>query len=135
MYANGGSGSGAPSNVDPSTFTNAAGFSFDAGQTTWHFRTNDNSGSATTDVDLGANFPTNTASTDWYEWRVWCAPNDNTIYYWIKNVTSGNTAQGSTTTDLPVNTTLLEWVFAINNGSTAAVAGMDLGSVYMFQPY
>lgn len=112
-------------NTNPSSLTNMIGFGIDATQTTLRFFTNDGSGTATA-TNLGANFPTNTNSTDMYEVRIYAAPNAGTVFYWAKNLSTGNTASGSTSSDLPSSTTFLCPAIWLGNGSDATAVGIDV---------
>ena len=111
-------------NVAISTLTNIVGFAFEAGQTTLHVYTNDNSGSVTGagDVSLGANFPV--ATTALYDLFLYAAPAASTIEYCVVRKDSAQTAYGTLSSDLPVNTTWLKPVLHIGNGA-AATAGSN----------
>lgn len=119
------SASAITANTNPSSLTNIIGFGIDATQTTLRFMYNDGSGTATT-VDLGANFPANTTDTDWYEAIIYARPNAGTVYYFITNLSSGNTTFGSATTDLPSSTTFLCPHVYVSNGSDAVAVGIDV---------
>jgi hypothetical protein len=119
----------AMSNVDPSTLINIAGFGIDSGQTTVRFLHNDASGNATT-TDLGANFPATTANAV-YEARMYCAPNTSTIYYSLERFDSAQFAEGSASSDIPSNTTLLQQIASMNNGTTAAAVALGLVHIYI----
>lgn len=112
-------------NTNPSSLTNIIGFGIDATQTTLRFFVNDGSGTATS-TNLGANFPTNTNSSDMYEVRIFAAPNAGTVYYWAKNLSTGNTTSGSASSDLPSSTTFLCPHIWIGNGSDATAVGVDV---------
>lgn len=112
-------------NTNPSSLTNMIGFGIDATQTTMRFFVNDGSGTATP-TNLGANFPTNTNSTDMYEVRIFAAPNAGTVYYWAKNLSTGNTTSGSASSDLPSSTTFLCPHIWIGNGADATAVGIDV---------
>ncbi len=112
-------------NTNPSSLTNIIGFGIDATQTTLRFFVNDGSGTATA-TNLGANFPTNTNSSDMYEVRIFAAPNAGTVYYWAKNLSTGNTTSGSTSSDLPSSTTFLCPHIWLGNGSDATAVGIDV---------
>lgn len=112
-------------NTNPSSLTNCIGFGIDATQTTMRFIYNDGSGTATT-TNLGANFPTNSTDTDWYEARIYATPNAGTVYYHITNLSTGNTASGSTSSDLPSSTTLLCPHVYVSNGTDATAVGIDV---------
>ena len=123
-----------PASTNPSSMTQIIGFGIDGGQTTLRFMVNDNTGTATT-VDLGANFPTNTNGTDYYEARIFCPENGSTVYYHIKNIATGNVAFGSANTDLPNNTTLLSVHHHISNGADAVSVALDLSQFTIITKY
>lgn len=115
-------------NVNPSTLTNMVGFGIDASQTTVRFFNNDGSGTATA-TDLGANFPATTADVV-YEIRIFSAPNGSDIFYSIERLDVAQLAEGSVSTDIPTNTTLLSPQMWINNGATAAAVAISVISQY-----
>lgn len=109
----------------PSNLTNIIGFGHDAGQTTLRFLYNDGSGTASS-VDLGANFPSNTTDTDMYDVRIYAPSNSSNVYYWIKNIVSGNVASGVVSTNLPSQTQLLATQLWVSNGASAVSVGIDI---------
>lgn len=109
----------------PSNLTNIVAFGHDAGQTTLRFLYNDGSGTATP-VNLGANFPTNTTDTDMYDARIYAPANSSNVYYWIKNITSGNVASGVVNSNLPAQTQLLAPHIWVSNGASAVSVGIDI---------
>jgi hypothetical protein len=121
-------------NVNPSTLTQMVGVGTDNGQTTLRIMTNDGTAAAST-IDLGANFPANTLSTDLYELILFCAPNGSTIGYRIERLNTGHVAEGTLSTDLPTNTTLLSPQVWRNNGATAAAIGIDVVGQYAETDY
>lgn len=112
-------------NTNPSSLTNIIGFGIDATQTTLRWMVNDGSGTATTS-NLGASFPSNTTDADMYDARIFATPNGGTVYYWIKNLSTGQITSGSSTTDLPSTTTFLCPVLWIGNGTDATAVGIDI---------
>ena len=121
-------------NADPSTFLNQIGLGCDAGQTTLRIIHNDGAGVSTL-VDLGANFPAQTLSTDMYELQLYCAPNGSTVSYRVERLNTGHVAEGTISTDLPINTTLLSPQLWRNNGATALAVGIDVVHQYMETDY
>jgi hypothetical protein len=117
-------------NANPSVDTNLLGFGCDTGETQFTFMHNSAAGAATKDTLTGA-FPCRTASTDFYEMRIFTPPNSATTYYSIENMTTGAFYEGSTNTDLPTNTTLLNPHVWVNNGTTATAVGIDISSQYI----
>lgn len=116
--------------VNPSTLTNIIGVGTDNGQTTLRILTNDASGTATA-VDLGANFPANTLSTDLYELVLFCPPNASGVGYRVERLNTGHVAEGTLATDLPASTTLLSPQVWRNNGASALAVGIDVVSQYL----
>ncbi len=117
-------------NVNPSTLTNLLGFGSDNAEANLSFMHNDGAGAAKK-IPLGANFPANTRSTDWYHVEMFCAPNGSEIFYYIENMTTGNTASGGVTTDIPAATTFLSYQLWRNNGATALAVDLDINFVYL----
>lgn len=120
-------------NVNPSTLTNILGFGIDSGQTTVRFFNNDGTGAATA-TDLGASFPATTANVV-YEARLFCAPNGAEVFYSLERLDSAALVEGSVTTDIPANTTLLSPQIWVNNGTTAAAVALAVVSQYIETDY
>ena len=117
--------------VDPSTLLNMFGFGCNSAHTTMRFYCNDASGTATM-TDLGANFPTQTAATYFYEVRLF-APSGGglNVYWYAERLNDGLTANGQVTTDLPAVNTLLSAHVNHSNGTTAAAVSTDLQALYI----
>lgn len=122
----------APANANPSASTNIITVGWDSGDANLQLIHNDGSGTATK-VDLGANFPANTLSTDWYEVTFLALPGAGTVNYFVRRVNTGDTTTGSITTDLPSGSTLLGPLLWRNNGTTALEARISDGGFY-FRP-
>ena len=109
--------------ADPSTKLNLCGFGFDLADTAITFIHNDGTGTATKEAISGqGTLATNNTCYDAY---IWCAPNDATVYYRLDKTDSGagvTLVDSSTTTDLPVNTTLMCAHAAMSNGTANIVA-------------
>lgn len=116
-------------NVDPSSLTNIIGFGIDAGQTTVRFFNNDGAGTATS-ADMGASFPATTAAVV-YEIRIFSPPNGSDVYYSIERFDSAAIAEGSVSSDIPANTTLLSPQIWMNNGATAAAVAVAVVTQYV----
>ncbi len=112
--------------TNPSAQLDIVGFWCDAGQTTIRIGSNDNTGSSSNAVDLGANFPCTTANIG-YDVALWAGQNGSSIEYYIRRLANGSEATGSISTDLPRNTVQLGWDFWINNGGTAASSTIHFG--------
>ena len=65
------------------------------------------------------------------EIRIYCPPNGTTIGYSIENLSTGAFLEGSVTTNIPSNTTLLSPQIWTNNGTTALACGIDISSQYI----
>jgi hypothetical protein len=116
-------------NVNPSTLLNFVGFAIDSAQTTVRFMRNDGAGAATA-IDLGASFPATTA-TAVYEARIWCRPNGADIFYSLERLDVQQYIEGSVSTDIPANTTLLSPQIWMNNGLTAATVTIAVMNQYI----
>lgn len=117
-------------NVDPSSLTNLIAFACDAADTNWKFMNNDGSGTCTI-TDLGANFPCKTTAVDFYEYILYCAPNDTVLYYALERLNTGHFVEGSVNTDLPANTQGLSYQVGITNNATASLVSFDFSSLYI----
>ena len=120
-----------PTNTDPAAMFNSIGFGRGNTQNTMQLYYG---GSATqASIDLGANFPVNTASTDIYEIGLFAFPKlANKVGYFVKRTLTGQTAHGilsaaTAGVQLPNNTTALSLfrAFRSTNGTATAVA-LDL---------
>jgi hypothetical protein len=127
-----------PTNVEPSTLTNSIGVGQGAADT--NLKLYYGGTAAQTPIDLGVNFPTNTASTDWYELTLYAPPtSNNTVYYQVVRQNTGNVASGTLTgtagTALPSNATQLAIRNWRTNNATAAVVTLHIGSIYVETDY
>jgi hypothetical protein len=118
------------SNADPSGFTNLIAFAFDAADTNWKFMHNDGSGACTV-VDLGASFPCKTTAIDFYEFRLYAAPNTSVVYYSLERINTGDFIEGSVNTNLPAATQGLSYQAAMTNNATASIISFDISSIYI----
>ena len=126
----------APTNVEPSSLTNAIGIAQVSGSANLNIVYGGSA--AQTAIDLGSGFPANTLSTCLYEFILFAPPNaNNTVYYRLNRLDTNTFAEGTLTagtpgTQLPSNTTLLSGpvVWKCNN-ATALAVGFDLVSCYI----
>jgi hypothetical protein len=119
---------------NPSTMLNMVGMGYDATDLSsgnWQLLHNDGAGTATK-VDLGVDFARNT--TDTYRLVIFCPPNASNIYYHATNLDTGNTASGTLSSDLPVNTTSLGWMTMLRSGAVAAACKADIHQVTLHVP-
>ena len=124
---------GAPTNVVPSTITNCIGVGHDAANTNLFIYYGGSA--AQTPINLGANFPTNTQSTDMYELTLFSWPSSNNeVGYRVERLNTGNVASGVLTgtagVALPASTTLLTNNDFRTNNSTVGIASIDYVSIY-----
>lgn len=125
----------APTSVEPSTLTNSIGIGHGASDT--NLKLYYGGSAAQTPIDLGANFPANTLSTDMYELILYAPTNsNNTVGYKVTRLNTGNVAEGTFTaatpgTQLPAATTLLAPRFWRTNNATALAVGLDVASLYI----
>lgn len=108
--------------VDPYADTNTAFFGCDDDDT-MRVCSNDTSGAATC-VDLGANFPCADGVNAVVQYRgaLWATPNASSISYAITNITAGQSASGTLSSDLPQNTVQLGGAIEMaNSGSSNSV--------------
>lgn len=118
-------------NADPTSFLNLFGFGANSAHTNLQFMCNDGSGTAAT-VDLGTNFPAQTAATHFFEARLYVPPGGgNTVNWCIIRLTDGIQRQGIATTDLPAVGTKLAAHIWHNNGTTAAAVNVEIQSLYI----
>ena len=115
----------------PSALANVIGFGCDSTDTVMQLYA---SGSvAQTRTSLGANFPANTVSTDWYEAILFAAPNDTQVTYQLTRLNTGDVASGtiSTAANLPATTTWMTPVIWRNNAGVASAVAVDIGGCYL----
>lgn len=127
----------APTNVSPTTLTNAIGIGAAENGTVWSIYYGGSA--AQTPISLGANFPVNT--TDLIELTLWSPPNQNGVVFYdvTRFITnnpftfnaSGVLGPGTAGTTLPANTTLLAHRAWRNNNTAAAAVAIDIASVYI----
>jgi hypothetical protein len=128
----------APTNVEPSTLTNSIGVGQGAADT--NLKIYYGGSAAQTPIDLGANFPTNTSATDWYELTLFAPPtSNNTVYYQVIRLNTGDKTSGTLTgtagTVLPSNTTYLAIRNWRTNNATASAVTLAIGGIYIETDY
>lgn len=125
----------APTNVEPSTLTNSVGVAQLSGST--NLQIVYGGSAAQTAIDLGANFPAATLSTDLYELVLYANPAaNNTVGYKVSRLNTSYVAEGTLTagtpgTQLPANSTALCARAWRCNNATALAVGLDLISIYI----
>lgn len=103
---------------EPSSFFNLALFAKDSGDTNIQLMTNDGTGAATK-IDTGIPWVAN----GWYEASIWFPPGGGRIYALLIRLDTGAIFYRETTTDLPVNGSLL---VPVCYGSLSATTGTAL---------
>lgn len=119
----------APANVEPSTLTNCIGVGAGAADT--NLRLYFGGSAAQPSIDLGADFPANTLSTDPYELCLFAAPGNQNVGWRVENLRTGIVAEAMITnvtpgTTLPLNSTLLAYRAWRCNNATALAVGIDI---------
>ena len=103
---------------DPSALTNILAMAFDAADANWQIMHNDAAGTATK-INLGANFAINT--TDLLELILDVTPSAGTVTYRVKNLSTGNEATNTISTNLPAGGQPLG-LCACSNAAASGVA-------------
>ena len=108
--------------VDNTSLINFIGVGSDAADLNLQIFYNDATGTASK-IDLGANFPANRTAgavlEKFYIFDLYNDPDTTTVKYRITDRVTGNSAQGTLTTDLPADTVLLAPHSIRTNGATA----------------
>jgi hypothetical protein len=108
--------------ADPSTIANTAGFIIDAADNGLiSFLTRD----ATTSNKVSTGLTAVTGKG--YDFTMFAAPNGSSISWRIVDLNTGTVASGTSSTNLPVNTTLLTAGVLASNGALTAVTAVQLG--------
>lgn len=127
----------APTNVEPSTLVNCFGIGHGASDT--HLKLFYGGSVAQTPIDLGANFPANTLSSDWYEMILFASPNNTSVSYRVERLNTGDVASGTfsgtQSNAIPASTTLLGLSCYRTNNATALAVGIDYGQIYLETDY
>jgi hypothetical protein len=116
-----------PTNVAPTSLTNILAVSKLDSSNNLHVIHNDASGTATS-IDLGANFPCDTNQTDTYYARFEVDTIGTVIYTVCRLNSDGeitHKVDGTITSDLPTDNTLLYHRAWITNNATASVSSFD----------
>jgi hypothetical protein len=122
----------APTDVNPSTFTNIVGLGWDSGDSNLSVIHNDGSGTATK-ASLGSNFPRPTADrSQAWDFTILSDGQEN-VYWAVRSLANEATASGVLTTDIPAGTTLLTFLFYISVGGTSSVIGIGLSMLEILQ--
>jgi hypothetical protein len=125
---------GAPTNVEPNSKVNAIGVVQQSTSNNLQIYCAGSAAGANL-VDLGANFPANTLSTDVYELALFSPSANGNVYYKVTRLNTGHTAEGVFTTGLPTSATLLCHQLWRCNNATALAVGLDICGIYMETDY
>lgn len=120
----------AATNIDPTTSTTPGkiGMAINANTGNWNLVHN-LTGAAPTIIALGANFPVNI--TDSLELQLFAAPNAASVGYRVTNWTTGASATGTISTNLPAGATFLGRVIWATNNATAAAVAWSMSRFYL----
>lgn len=131
----------APTNVEPSTLTNAIGVGHGAADS--NLKIYSGGSAAQTPIDLGGNFPANSLSADGYL-LVLYAPQTPTVDgykvgWYVKRLGTSFVASGILTgtagTELPALTQGLTLNHYRSNNATALAVGLDIGAMALALPF
>lgn len=118
--------------TDPATLTGSIGIGHGASDT--NLRLYYGGTSAQTPIDLGANFPTNTLSTDVYELTLFSpADASGVVYYRVERINTGHVATGTLTGGaavLPAASVLLTYHLWRSNNATALAVNLSTMHIY-----
>lgn len=139
------SATGAPTNVEPNTYTNCIGVAQLSTDSTQLYLVYGGS-AAQTAVALTTGFPPYNGTVGVttgvpYDFQIWCPPNSNGVVNWqLDRLDTGTSTGGTITpavvgTQTPASTTLLNPVVWACNNATAAAVAFDLQQVYTEQDY
>jgi len=137
MFVGVSSTTSAPSGgTEPSALTNCIGVGHASTDT--NLKIFFGGSAAQTPIDLGSNFPINTIGTDAYELALFVPPGaDNTVYYEVTRINTGNVATGTISADtggitLPAPLLLLNYCWHWRcNLATGVAVGLDIMSDYI----
>lgn len=133
-----GGSAAAPANVEPSTLTNVIGVGHGAADT--NLKLYYGGSAAQAPIDLGANFPANTLSTDMYELTIWASPDSQDVSWRVERINTGDVAEGTivnTTpgTTLPASNTGMSWRLWRSNNATALAVNLDFATIALETDY
>ena len=128
----------APTNVEPSTLTNCIGVGCRTADTRLQLFYGGTA--AQLPIDLGANFPVDTTTTDVYELALFAPPDTSDVHWEVTRLNTGDAVSGTILSAggvaSPAGTTLLSYLMAWRtNNATAAAVGLDIMSDYIETDY
>ena len=119
-----------PTNIDPVTTNAPSGIGMAINASTGNWRLVHNAaGTVRSAVDLGVNFTLNNSHL--LELALFAAPNSAQVSYLATNITTGSTATGVLTANIPSTGAFLAPSIWITNNTTAAIQQMDFVSCYI----
>lgn len=120
-----------PTGIEPTTATapGRIGLAINANTGNWKLVHNV-TGAAPTVIDLGASFPVN--GVDLLDLTLTATPNAAAINYVLKNLTSGVSATGALTTNIPAAATFMTPSLWITNSATAGLQTLDFVQMEIF---
>lgn len=123
-------------NVEPSTLTNSFGIA--KLSTSQNLHVVYGGSVAQTPIDLGADFPADTLSTDVYDIVLFCPPSSSDVFWQVRRLGTAFVASGVITNSgsavLPTSNDLLAYrIWRCNNAS--ASVGIDISNVYIETDY
>ena len=132
MFIGLGAGTGAPTNIDPSSKVNCVGVG--QNEVSGNLQIFYGNAVAKTPINLGANFPANT-NTDAYELNLFSPPAGG-VYWQVRRLNTAFEASGFlASTDTPADTTLLCHQLWRCNNATALAVGLDVCGIYIETDY
>lgn len=127
----------APTNVEPSTLTNAFGIAKLSSSQNLHVVYGGSA--AQTPIDLGSDFPADSLTVDAYDIVLFCPPSSSDVHWQVRRLGTAFIAQGvianSDSTVLPPASTLLAHRIWRTNNATAAAVAIDISNVYIETDY
>ena len=113
---------------------NIIGIGSDALDSNLQVFTNDTTGTATK-IDLGANFPANrtagSAMTTIYQVQIYNPSGSSSVYYKVVNLETGNSTEGTLTSDLPASTQGLNFFASRTMGTPVT----NTGEFYLYNRF
>lgn len=120
----------APTDVDPSTIADVLGMGWDTADSSVQIMHRTGSGTTAKESQSSLGFPIPTVdNTDVFEFEMYCAPGDSSVYWKITKMNSGSTNSGVLTSDLPGSTTLLAPRVYMSVAGVSSVIGISFMSL------
>lgn len=121
-----------PALAEPSAGVNQIGFGWDSTSTTMYLMQNGATAAPANHFNLGAPFPTKTSGVDFYECRLFApSGNGSTVNWSITRLNTNDFLQGSVNFGLPAIDVFMAAHIGLSNGTSAAIASLDVQSLYI----